>query len=501
MSQNIQKDKLKERRNNFLRSFQVKPSLFFLSLISALFIVALGAVFYFLTLSRLEEIDKNLSVMCGLAEIVSKEPETQPQALPSNIAIQLYDQNFVLLKSYGPHNLTLILPEEMRENLSQTHSSSSISFNTKSNNVEKDSLLCLPLYKDSYAYHIYRIRVQKIRPNTISLGPTHYLVLIYPMTNFFQAKIEYYVAFASIWLLFVLFMALWWGGLHTKIKRELHQLRNAIKSIDIDKGVHISSTEQIKNPYIQEIVKELNSLFARIEEVINGLLTFTADASHELRTPLAIIKGIVDVTLLKPREIPHYQRKLRELGAHADKMQSLLTALLEMARLEGSGEQMKMESLELMVIGEEVSTSLKPIFESKKQLLKLRLNPAPIKGNEALINQLITNLLDNASKYTHQGGSITVITDHDLNKNEAMLEVWDTGIGMDEETINRCFNRLWRAEKSRTTPGYGLGLSLGMRIIRIHGGRVEIESKPNKGTKIKVFFPLDLDAFEAYGLS
>lgn len=182
-------------------------------------------------------------------------------------------------------------------------------------------------------------------------------------------------------------------------------------------------------------------------------------------------------------------------------MQSLLTALLEMARLEGSGEQMKMESLELMVIGEEVSTSLKPIFESKKQLLKLRLNPAPIKGNEALINQLITNLLDNASKYTHQGGSITVITDHDLNKNEAMLEVWDTGIGMDEETINRCFNRLWRAEKSRTTPGYGLGLSLGMRIIRIHGGRVEIESKPNKGTKIKVFFPLDLDAFEAYGLS
>jgi len=491
-------DKRKERRNMFLRSFKVKSFPFPLIVLSALFILTLGAMSYFLTISRLEEIDRNLSVMCGLAEMVIEEPvENQPLALPPKIAIQLYDENFVLLKSYDPQNLSVLLPERVRENLTQTSSSASISFNTENNEVETDQLLGLPLYKDSEAHRIYRIRVQK----TISLDQTNYLVLIYPMTSFFQAKIEHYVAFASIWLFFVLFMALWNFSLQTNVKRELYQLKKEIRAIDINKGLHISTVDQIKNPCIQEIVKELNSLFARIEEVINGLLMFTADASHELRTPLAIIKGIVDVTLLKPREIPYYQRKLRELGAHADKMQSLLTALLEMARLEGSGEQMKMESLELMVIGEEVSTSLKPIFESKKQLLKLRLNPAPIKGNEALINQLITNLLDNASKYTHQGGSITLITDHDLKKNEALLEVWDTGIGMDEETINRCFNRLWRAEKSRTAPGYGLGLSLGMRIIRVHGGRIEIESKPNKGTKIKVFFPLDLDAFEAYGLS
>lgn len=487
----------KERGKAFLRSFKVS----YIFVILIFFTLILWGAFSFFMHSRLAEMDNTLSNIYTLISFNNdqKKPNV-PQLLHPTVEIQLYDDDFTLMKSSNPYGDLVKLPQIIERYIRKGVSTESLSINAKNMQIERDALLCMPLYKDLEASYIYRVRIQKIKNSEGQRKKNYYVVLTSPMKSFFQLKFSLYAVFSLIMGAFIIFMC-WHIFLITSTNKELLTLKKAIKSIDLKGNMRIFISKQVKNPHIEGIATELNSLFSRIEEAVNGLLTFTADASHELRTPLAIIKGIVDVTLLKTRDVAYYERKLRELAAHADKMQSLLTALLEMARLETSGEQMKMEPLELMVIGEEVASSLKPIWESKKQTLELRLNPAPIKGNEALINQLVTNLLDNASKYTQHGGHIKLITDHDIRNNKAVLEVWDTGIGMDKETINKCFNRLWRAEKSRTAPGYGIGLSLGLRIIKIHKGQIEIESEPNKGTKIKILFPLDLTSFEAYGLS
>jgi signal transduction histidine kinase len=179
-------------------------------------------------------------------------------------------------------------------------------------------------------------------------------------------------------------------------------------------------------------------------------------------------------------------------------MQNLVGSLLELARLDNVHGFDSKEPADLLIVSEDAISNISPLIARKGQKLIEKLSPAPIAGREALILRLVNNLLENASKHSPPGSSIGISTYIDMENDESVIEVWDHGPGLDQEEISHCFDRFWRAQHSRTTPGFGLGLPLVQRIAQIHGAKIEIESQKGEGSLFRVRFSLDRETLGSY---
>lgn len=249
---------------------------------------------------------------------------------------------------------------------------------------------------------------------------------------------------------------------------------------------------------ILEIVQQIKNMLKGLNQSVTHLQQFTSDASHELRTPLAIMRGTVDVALLRERDSEYYVRKLQDIIYSIEDMQNLVGALLELSRLDNVRGLAGREPADLLMVAEDAISNVSPLISKRGQTLKKNLEPAPTSGREAMILRLVNNLLENASKHSPPGSSVGISTYIDNDRGESVIEVWDHGPGLDPEEISRCFDRFWRAEYSRTTPGFGLGLPLVQRIAQIHGAKIEIESQKGKGSLFRVRFVLDRETLKDY---
>ena len=231
---------------------------------------------------------------------------------------------------------------------------------------------------------------------------------------------------------------------------------------------------------------------------MKDLQQFTSYASHELRTPLAVMRGAVDVALLRERDPAYYIGKLQELMYNIDDMQNLVGALLELARLDDFKGLDSREPVDLLLTAEDAIANMEAITQRRGQTIEKDLHPAPTQGRDAMVLRLAYNLLENASKHSPPGSKIGVSTYIDQERDHAVMEIRDDGPGLDPEEINQCFDRFWRADCSRTTPGFGLGLPLVKRIAQIHSAFIEVESSKGGGSLFRVNFPLDSEALKDY---
>ncbi|WP_352425369.1 sensor histidine kinase [Aminomonas paucivorans] len=241
-----------------------------------------------------------------------------------------------------------------------------------------------------------------------------------------------------------------------------------------------------------EVTQQIRQSLMRLQVAMNQVKQqFTSDVSHELRTPLAVIKGKVEVALLKERDQDYYQERLREIGQQADLMQSMVKGLLDLARLDALARLEDAESTDLLIVAEEAVDGVLPVLSSRGQKLRQDLESAPLRGRETLLIRLCANLLENASKYSPEGGELGVSTR--AEGSSAVLTVWDRGKGMDPETREKCFQPFWRGDTARATQGYGLGLPLVRRIALLHQGQIEVWSAPDSGSRFTLRFPLDTE--------
>jgi two-component system phosphate regulon sensor histidine kinase PhoR len=219
---------------------------------------------------------------------------------------------------------------------------------------------------------------------------------------------------------------------------------------------------------------------------------FVANVSHELRTPLTAIKGYVEALLDGGLEnSSQAEQFLQVIDRHASRMDKIVSDLLLLSELESSDLSLKKEEISLAELIHSAVDALRPVAESKKQAIQLRLPPElpSIMGDGQKIHQVMLNLLHNAINYTPEGGQISIETRVDANGLE--VSVSDTGIGIPGEDLPRIFERFYRVDKgrSRELGGTGLGLSIVKHIVEAHGGRVSAESKPGQGSRFSLFLP------------
>jgi len=241
---------------------------------------------------------------------------------------------------------------------------------------------------------------------------------------------------------------------------------------------------------IGELVKTFNDMISRLEESVKKIKQFSGDVSHELRTPLTIIRGEIEVLLRKERNKEEYKKTLESTLEEAAYLERIIDDLLFLSRIEALERKEFSNTVKLDEILLNVVESQGLAAKKKGVGLDIdRVEPAEIKGEEILLERMIANIVDNAIRYTHPGGRVSVALE---KKNGSItLLVQDTGIGIPEESLRLIFDRFYVVDQSRSkeTGGLGLGLSIVKRVADSHGGTIEVKSEVNQGTSFLIRFP------------
>jgi two-component system phosphate regulon sensor histidine kinase PhoR len=240
---------------------------------------------------------------------------------------------------------------------------------------------------------------------------------------------------------------------------------------------------------------------------------FVANVSHELRTPLTSIKGYVEALLDGAKDDPAASTKFLDIILkQSDRLNLIIEDLLELSKIESGRVSFKEEPLELRNVIDRTLSMMKPIADKKgHQLLSSVPETLPsLAGDEGRLVQVLTNLLDNAVKYTPAGGTITVgaklVPDIGIARQTGQaieLSVADTGIGIPEQDRPRVFERFYRVDKARSRElgGTGLGLAIVKHIVEGHGGQVWVEANHPQGSRFVVRLPVSAGARQGIQVS
>ena len=228
-----------------------------------------------------------------------------------------------------------------------------------------------------------------------------------------------------------------------------------------------------------------------VRETFQKQRRFVSDASHELRTPLAIMGNEIEVTLQQERDASYYIRTLNTIKEEVLRLSGLVKNLLILARQREPVRGMEMQDVEIVDLISKVLASYASRFEKKGVRYEVEFpeENCIIKGNATMLEQLFSNLIDNALKFSPADTTVTVIIKRE--KNHVKVHVKDEGPGIAKEHQKKIFDRFYRVDSSRTqTKGYGLGLPIVKAIVELHKGAITVHSAPGKGSVFSVSLSL-----------
>ncbi len=219
---------------------------------------------------------------------------------------------------------------------------------------------------------------------------------------------------------------------------------------------------------------------------------FVANVSHELRTPLSLVLGYVET--LRAGALSDPARASEFLGTietHARRLAAIVEDLLDLSRLESGGQALKPRKVDLASLLARVGDALRPLAEKRRQALGVDCSPETreLVADPDMLERALSNLVDNAVKYTPEGGRIRLASRG--HGTSVVFEVEDNGIGIPEADQSRIFERFYRVDKSRSRElgGTGLGLAIVKHVAQLHGGSVSVRSRPGEGTCFTLVVP------------
>jgi two-component system OmpR family sensor kinase len=267
-------------------------------------------------------------------------------------------------------------------------------------------------------------------------------------------------------------------------------LRNAIgvaaeiEASDLSRRIGLSGAPT----EVQALADTFDAMLVRLDTAFQQQRNFVLDMSHELRTPLATLRGNIDVLMLRTDLDADTRAWLERMSAEVSRLIRLTSNLLYMAHAE-AGRALDRRPVELDVLCLEVYRQTKGLRPDVKYRLG-REEQVTVAGDRDLLKQVLLNLVDNSLKYTPADGEVTLSISTDDSR--AVVEVTDTGPGIDPEELPHIFKRFYRGERSRSG-GAGIGLAIADWIVKAHGGEVQVASEVGKGSVFTVLLPLSGD--------
>ena len=240
-------------------------------------------------------------------------------------------------------------------------------------------------------------------------------------------------------------------------------------------------------PELRELGQSLNTLAETLEHEERIRRNAAADIAHELRTPLS---GIVSrIEAAQDGVLADEQANLEAMHTEALRLTRLAEDLGKLAEAQQPGLTLRKELLDMRELVRERALVHRDAFQAKGIRLEERSEQASAYGDRGRIVEILDNLLSNSLRYTDAGGTMTIVLRE--AGGETLLDVSDTGIGIRDEDLPNIFERFWRGEPSRArrTGGAGIGLAIVRELVRAHGGRIDVESRPGEGSRFRVTLP------------
>ncbi len=281
------------------------------------------------------------------------------------------------------------------------------------------------------------------------------------------------------------------GGLYlanTSLKpvNEVTRRARRITAENLDQTIPVSNPDD----EIGRLTTTINDMIRRLRDSFAQIKQFSADASHELRTPLTIMRGEMELALRTNKSPEEYRQILASALEEILRLTSIIDNLLLLAKSDQDLYETNFSEVDLSTLVTELFDDSEVLAEPKHIHVSLKKQePITIVGDQVRLRQLFLNLIDNAIKYTPEGGSVSLSVEQ--NNGTARFQVKDTGIGIPQEELSRVFDRFYRVDKARTRElgGTGLGLSIAKWIAELHRGRILVESVVNGGTTFTVEIP------------
>lgn len=268
--------------------------------------------------------------------------------------------------------------------------------------------------------------------------------------------------------------------------KPLREFSDKIEEVQIQ-NLADSRIEESKIKELNQLSVSYNKMLERLQDAFEVQRQFTANAAHELRTPLSLMQVQLDLyhSTQHPGSDADTLQMIKMVTEQNDRLSKMVKTLLDMSELQtvGRDEQIIMDDLV-----DEVLEDLEPLAQEKNIKLIGKCKDVTMVGSDILIYRLVYNLVENAIKYNHSGGQVTV-TAYKEQKHIYLL-VADTGSGIPKELRERVFEPFFRVDKSRSRKlgGVGLGLALVHEIVRVHDGSITVKSNPSGGTILEVIF-------------
>ena len=273
------------------------------------------------------------------------------------------------------------------------------------------------------------------------------------------------------------------------LTRPVKALTSAIRRMgrgDLSARVKVRASGEMK-----ELADSYNAMAEKIENFDRSRSQFVSNASHELKTPLATMKILLENLIYQPEMPKDLQVEfMQDMNHEIDRLTGIITDLLTLTQMDSQSTALTEEEVDLSGLTEETLHILRAAAARAGQQISDRIEPdVTLTGDRSKLGQIIYNLIDNAIKYTPEGGEIRVTLASEGRN--AVLTVTDNGIGIPEDDQAHIFDRFYRVDKarSRATGGTGLGLSIVRQMVQLHGGEITVASAPEKGSVFTVTLP------------
>ncbi len=279
--------------------------------------------------------------------------------------------------------------------------------------------------------------------------------------------------------------------------RPVNQIVDEVEAITDGRSLHRRLAEPDTQDELGRLSGTLNAMLARLERSFATLRRFTADASHELKTPLTVLRSGIERSITHPETPNDVMAMLEETLFEVNRMAELVDSLLTLARADEGRAPLHLDEVDLREILSEVAETASILGEQAGVDVEVDVprDPVHMRVDRSRVRQLLMNLLTNAIKYTAAGGNVWI--NSTFEDGRVVLTVRDAGIGIAPGDLANIFDRFWRADPARSRtgarPGAGLGLAISKWIAEAHGGSIEVQSRPGRGTTFTVTLPVGRD--------